>query len=561
MAQEVWNGVPVRFDLLPIGTRRSGQPLTTGTPKFMVIHDTGNINTTAQDNINYYKNSYNIDWSMVASAHIFVDDKEAVVCIPVTEKAWHVLYNTPIDNQWYNLDANDAAFGIEGCYFSDKARTQKSLDNTARVAAYLAKYWKIDYKTRMPGHQDIQADKIDPGNMLEAAGYGRDIANFDKLVTKYIKGVKVGVIDKLKPKTSKPAAAKKVEKPTPSPQTTMSQQDAINYMKGLKGKYIDFDNQFAYQCMDVAVDYVYHITNGTIKLWGNAKDSILNVFPAGWKVVRNTPAYVPPVGAIAVNAVGQWGHIGLVWSNEGGTNWFTILEQNWDNQANTPAMLRKNDFSQITHFIEPAFAKENSKKNEIIVSENARTAEQAKVAPTKVKGFTIGGLPPKHLVWSNTAYFMAEADEAGVSICRPNHNGVMAPTNETYTPGDDFYIYEIRDGWCRVYSNSNNGFVWYERLRIRETFKPAGGKVYANRLKVGSIPPMNLKLSNNAYCEAVADKFGVTIADRNGNLKNEKYGAGQKFYVFESVNGWCRVYSPTNNGYVWHERLRITKVF
>lgn len=551
MAQEVWNGVPVRFDLLPIGTRRSGQPLTTGKPKFMVIHDTGNINTTAQDNVNYYKNSYNIDWSMVASAHIFVDDKEAIICIPVTEKAWHVLYNTPIDNQWYNLDANDAAFGIEGCYFTDKVRTQKSLDNTARVAAYLAKFWKIDYKTEAPGHQDIQNDKIDPGNLLEAAGYGRDISNFDKIVAKYAEGTKFTLLDKVK---SKPGIAKKVENPTPSPKSSVTYQEAISYMKGLKGRYIDFDKAWAFQCMDVAVDYVYYVTKGKVRMWGDAKDSIRNVFPTGWKVIENTPDYIPPVASIAVNAAGEFGHIGLVWSNEGGTKWFTILEQNWDNQANTPAMLRRNDYSQITHFIVPDFVNqkvEHSKVEAIVPEEK----------PKNENGFVVNGLPPKDLVWSNTAYFMAEADEAGVSICRPNHNGVMAPTNETYNPGDDFYIYEIRNGWCRVYSNSNNGFVWYERLRIRETFKPAGGKVYANQLKVGAIPPINLKLSNNAYCEAVADKFGVTIADRNGNLKNEKYGPGQKFYVFESVNGWCRVYSPTNNGYVWHERLRITKVY
>lgn len=548
---EVWNGVPVRFDLLPIGTRRSGQPLTTGKPKFMVIHDTGNINTTAQDNVDYYKNSYNIDWSMVASAHIFVDDKEAIICIPVTEKAWHVLYNTPIDNKWYNLDANDAAFGIEGCYFTDKVRTQKSLDNTARVAAYLAKFWKIDYKTEAPGHQDIQNDKIDPGNLLEAAGYSRDISNFDKIVAKYAEGTKVTLLDKVK---SQPGTAKKVENPTPSPKSSVTYQEAISYMKGLKGRYIDFDKAWAFQCMDVAVDYVYHVTKGKVRMWGDAKDSIKNVFPTGWKVIENTPDYIPPVASIAVNAAGEFGHIGLVWSNEGGTEWFTILEQNWDNQANTPAMLRKNDYSQITHFIVADFVNQKVEQSQV---KAIVPAEESK----NENGFVVNGLPPKDLVWSNTAYFMAEADEAGVSICRPNHNGVMAPTNETYNPGDDFYIYEIRDGWCRVYSNSNNGFVWYERLRIRETFKPAGGKTYANRLEVGAIPPINLKLSSNAYFEAVADKFGVTIADRNGNLKNEKYGAGQKFYVFESVNGWCRVYSPTNNGYVWHERLRITKVF
>ena len=49
-------------------------------------------------------------------------------------------------------------------------------------------------------------------------------------------------------------------------------------MYSLKGKFVDFDNRWAYQCMDLAVDYVYHITNGKVRMWGNAKDSILNIF-------------------------------------------------------------------------------------------------------------------------------------------------------------------------------------------------------------------------------------------------------------------------------------------
>ncbi|WP_312632395.1 peptidoglycan recognition protein family protein, partial [Mammaliicoccus sciuri] len=83
------------------------------------------------------------------------------------------------------VDANDGAVGVEISYFNDKKRSQKSLDNGARVLAYLAEYWKIDYKTRMPGHQDIQADKQDPGNVLAASGYGRSTSNLDKIVAKY----------------------------------------------------------------------------------------------------------------------------------------------------------------------------------------------------------------------------------------------------------------------------------------------------------------------------------------------------------------------------------------
>ena len=57
--------------------------------------------------------------------------------------------------------ANDVAFGVEGSYFpSSQKRSRKSLDNMARVLAYLCNYWGIDYKTEVPGHQDIP--KIDP---------------------------------------------------------------------------------------------------------------------------------------------------------------------------------------------------------------------------------------------------------------------------------------------------------------------------------------------------------------------------------------------------------------
>lgn len=191
---EKWNGVPVKYQFLTHGTRRYGERLRKGKPEFIVAHDTGNENSTAQQNVNYYENTYNIEWDSVASAHFFVDDKECIVCIPTTEKAWHVLYNATQDNLWYGVDANDAAIGGECSYFTDrnnpekaKQRSLKALDNFARVMAYLAEYWKIDYKTRMPGHQDIQSDKQDPGNVLQAAGYGRSTANLDKLVAKYYK--------------------------------------------------------------------------------------------------------------------------------------------------------------------------------------------------------------------------------------------------------------------------------------------------------------------------------------------------------------------------------------
>lgn len=184
-----WNSVPVYTDFLPFGTRRTGQQLNSGNPQFAVAHDTGNPNTTAQQNVNYYKNTFNEPWASVASAHVFVDDKECVICIPITEKAWHVLYNTPIDNQLFGGDANDIAFGVEICYFSDIARSRKSLDNACRIMAALCNSWDVNPRTKMTGHQDIQADKQDPGNLLAACGYNRrDLSVIKNLVVKYMAG-------------------------------------------------------------------------------------------------------------------------------------------------------------------------------------------------------------------------------------------------------------------------------------------------------------------------------------------------------------------------------------
>ena len=52
------------------------------------------------------------------------------------------------------------------------------------------------------------------------------------------------------------------------------------------------------------------------------KNYTLNAMPKGWKVVKNTRNYVPPICAIAVYTEGiyrEWGHTGLVWDNSGGT--------------------------------------------------------------------------------------------------------------------------------------------------------------------------------------------------------------------------------------------------
>ena len=167
----------IKTVLLPTGTkRRSGKKMNKII--FCVAHDTGNINSTAMNNVNYYINSANEE---SASAHQFVDDKEIITCIPIynnTEKAWHVLYNKPKDNELFGGDANNIACSVELCYFTDKNRTLEAYKKYVWLLAYNAWYFNYNPKTHIVGHSKLDPErKTDPENALKTIG-----KTFDNLI-------------------------------------------------------------------------------------------------------------------------------------------------------------------------------------------------------------------------------------------------------------------------------------------------------------------------------------------------------------------------------------------
>ncbi|MGG4144850.1 N-acetylmuramoyl-L-alanine amidase [Paenibacillus algorifonticola] len=166
--------------LLPVKTkRRSG--IAMNRVGFAVAHDTGNDGSTAAGNVGYYINSAN---EMSASAHTFIDDKQIIECIPATiglkEKAWHVLYNTTVDNAIYGADANDVAIGVELCY----SHLKGSINNTESYKRYVWYLAYICYKFNLNplkdiiGHNTLDPKrKVDPTNALSRMG-----KNFNQLI-------------------------------------------------------------------------------------------------------------------------------------------------------------------------------------------------------------------------------------------------------------------------------------------------------------------------------------------------------------------------------------------
>jgi N-acetylmuramoyl-L-alanine amidase len=142
--------------------RRSGL-LINPAIKFIVAHDTGNPASTASGNVKYYQSSRD---SESASAHIFVDDKEIIECIPALtappEKAWHVRYGMPTDNRLFGVDANDAAIGVEYC-FGGKIDADEAYRRYVWVIALCCHRFSLDPKSSIVGHFFLDPErKTDP---------------------------------------------------------------------------------------------------------------------------------------------------------------------------------------------------------------------------------------------------------------------------------------------------------------------------------------------------------------------------------------------------------------
>jgi N-acetylmuramoyl-L-alanine amidase len=149
--------------LTPNTKRRSGKFISPSV-KFIVAHDTGNPGSTAAGNVKYYEKTNN---EINASAHIFLDDKEIIECIPALtgnkpEKAWHVLYNVTTDDHLYGCNANDAAIGVEYCY-GDKINADEAYRKFIWVLAYICHKFNLDPHTSIVGHHFLDPKrKTDP---------------------------------------------------------------------------------------------------------------------------------------------------------------------------------------------------------------------------------------------------------------------------------------------------------------------------------------------------------------------------------------------------------------
>lgn len=120
--------------------------------KGLIMHYTANNGGTARNHKSYFNNLNGV----YASAHLFVDDEEAICIIPFDEVAYHandtVKYNAdgsiykPLYSQIGN--ANYGAIGVEMCLDRNGNITEKTFQNTVKaVKELVAKYPAITRNT------------------------------------------------------------------------------------------------------------------------------------------------------------------------------------------------------------------------------------------------------------------------------------------------------------------------------------------------------------------------------------------------------------------------------
>lgn len=143
--------------------------------------------------------------------------------------------------------------------------------------------------------------------------------------------------------------------------------EMIKRLKWYVGKHIDFDGQYGAQCMDLAVDFIWWATGGKYRMWGNAIDAVndrVNNYGDYATVHKNTEKFLPQVGDIAVwtqaPAHPIYGHIGIVYGDIT-LDTCTMLDQNWYGDPTQNAILRKDDYTGVTHFIRINFKGEKVK--------------------------------------------------------------------------------------------------------------------------------------------------------------------------------------------------------
>lgn len=139
------NKMPIKYNY---SSRKGVKPI------FIVVHDTGNIKKGSNAMAHY---KYFSGGNRNASAHYFVDDREIVELIEVSNASWHCG-----DGRGRYGITNSNSIGVELCINED-SNWNDTFNNGVKLVKFLMEFYGIS-KNRVVRHYDASR-KICPSKM------------------------------------------------------------------------------------------------------------------------------------------------------------------------------------------------------------------------------------------------------------------------------------------------------------------------------------------------------------------------------------------------------------
>lgn len=157
---------------------------------------------------------------------------------------------------------------------------------------------------------------------------------------------------------------------------------ALKWVNNRIGRRLDMDGAWGSQCMDLTIGYCQYLSDKKFWPWGDAKDLKNGQnLPEGWKLIQNTPSFLPQPGDIAIWAwppYNEYGHTGII--TYATLSYFYSVDQNWFNPGDygSPAAKVYHDYTGFWGVIRPAYKKSSTKKAAKTSSTKTKATPKAK---------------------------------------------------------------------------------------------------------------------------------------------------------------------------------------
>ena len=318
-----------------------------------------------------------------------------------------------------------------------------------------------------------------------------------------------------------------------------TREDALKWVYGQEGKFLDYDKAYGAQCVDL-IKYYYAYFGKASYAKGNGCDYVSNALPEGWTRIKNTADFVPEPGDIAVwgTELSSAGHVAIVLSAN--THSFISMDQNWPKGSACKQV--SHTYNKFWGVIRPNF--KSSLPNPSISGKYWGNMTDTTFRPVVVINNPETVKEVKFAIWTTS-------DQSDLKWYDARSNGVGG-----YFQDINFSDFSNKKYICHVYVYGLNGSVQSSAMESLDNYdysQPSINGIYWGDTTDATFRPV-IEISNPTSVKEV--KFAVWTTSDQSDLKwydARNNGVGGyfqdiKYSDFPNQHYFCHAYVYGNNG-------------